>query len=161
VQRAVTAGSQLPVPLIQPEIGASYPKMNVHRYAPNNLVPLEDACVAAEGAQRGLPAIARQVLAFAADKGRLDANGRLHAYYQRRTGVPVGAAVLSSTGYACLGRLAASLGNRVAATALEPALAADMIALVDAPRAQAAPLYAAGPLLRAALALQAFPAGSP
>jgi hypothetical protein len=125
-------------------------------YAPNGVVVLEDSCSAAEGALRGVPQLGKQVLEFAGKPERRDANGRLFAYYHRKDGRPLGEAVLSSTGYACLARVAvAQKDTRVLGT-LKAALVADMQALADAPREQAAPLYAAGPLLLAADALNAL-----
>jgi hypothetical protein len=155
VQRAV-APAKLLVPLVQPAVGKDFPNLNVHRYAPNNVVSLEDSCLAAEAAQRGLPEVARGVLAFTAGDGRHNEDGRLFAYFHRRSGLPLGTQGLGSAGYACLGRLARSLNDRAAALALAPVLAADMAAIASAPPGQAAPLYGAGPLLRAAHALQAF-----
>jgi hypothetical protein len=155
IQRAATPGKLL-LPVIQPELGAHFAGMGAQRYAPNDVVALADSCAGAEGAQRGLPNVARGVLAFAGDSSRLDADGRLYAYYQRKSGQPVGDAVLGSSGYACLARIAATLGDRNAASALQAALAGDMLALSAPGGGGGAPLYSAGPLLRAALALHAF-----
>jgi hypothetical protein len=155
LQRAVTP-SRLLVPMIQPELEAVLPGIGVTMYAPNGLVSLEDSCSAAEGSLRGVPALAKQVLEFAGKTERRDANGRLLAYYHRKDGRPLGAAVLSSTGYACLARLAAATKDRARLPSLRAALAGDMQALADAPQQQPAPLYAAGPLLLAAKALGAL-----
>jgi hypothetical protein len=154
IQRAVTP-SKLPAPLIQPDVGALFPDLGVHRYAPNDAVSLDDACAGAEGSQRGLPEVAHAVLAFAGDKTRRDANGRLYGYFHRVTGAPVGELTLSSTGYACLARLAVALKDATAAARLGRTLAGDMAGVAAAPD-DAARLYAAGPLLRAAHALRAF-----
>jgi hypothetical protein len=155
LQRAVTP-SKLLAPLVQPAIGAVLPGVGVSVYAPNGVVVLEDSCSAAEGALRGVPQLGKQILEFAGKPERRDANGRLFAYYHRKDGRPLGEAVLSSTGYACLARVAvAQKDTRVLGT-LKAALVADMQALADAPREQAAPLYAAGPLLLAADALNAL-----
>lgn len=155
VQRASTPGKLL-LPLVQPQFGDLFPGMFAQRFAPNDVVMLEESCAAAEGAQRGLPDVAKGVLAFTAGEGRMNADGRLYAYYDRRSGAPVGAAVLGSSGYACLGRLAVKLGDRKAAAALIPVLTGDMTAAAAPGGGGDAPLYNAGPLLRAALALGAF-----
>jgi hypothetical protein len=155
LQRAVTP-SKLLVPLVQPDINAVLPGVGVNLYAPNGVVVLEDSCSGAEGAQRGIPQLARNVLDFVARPERRDANGRLFAYYHRKDGRPVGETVLSSTGYACLTRMAAAAKDKKALAVLKPALLADVQALADAPGETAAPLYAAGPLLLAADALNAL-----
>lgn len=156
LQRAVTP-SKLLVPLVQPDIATVMPGLGVSLYAPNGLVSLDDSCAAAEGALRGVPQLAQNVLAFATGPGsgaRRDVNGRLFAYYHRKDGRPLGTQGLSSTGYACLGRLAAATRNKAALPALKAALAGDMESLAGG--GDAAPLYAAGPLLIAADALGAL-----
>lgn len=155
LQRAVTP-SRLMVPLIQPALNDVLPGINVNLYAPNGLVSLEDSCAAAEGALRGVPQLAKNVLEFAAKPDRRDTNGRLYAYFHRRDGRPLGEQGLSSTGYACLARVAAATRNRAILAALKPALAGDMLSLADASPPQPAPLYGAGPLLLAADALGAL-----
>jgi hypothetical protein len=155
LQRAVTP-SKLLVPLVQPDINTVLPGVGVNLYAPNGVVVLEDSCGGAEGAQRGVPQLARNVLDFVARPERRDANGRLFAYYHRKDGRPVGETVLSSTGYACLTRMAAAAKDKKALAVLKPALLGDVQALADAPGESAAPLYAAGPLLLAADALNAL-----
>ena len=155
LQRAATP-SKLLVPLVQPDINAVLPGIGVNLYAPNGVVVLDDSCSAAEGALRGVPQLGRNVLEFVGKPGRRDANGRLFAYYHRKDGRPVGEAVLSSTGYACLARVATALKDAKALAVIKPALLADIQGLADAPREQAAPLYAAGPLLLAADSLKAL-----
>jgi hypothetical protein len=155
LQRAVTP-SKLLVPLIQPSLNDVLPGIGVNLYAPSGMVSLEDSCAAAEGALRGVPQLAANVLAFAGGGGHSDANGRLYAYYHRKDGHALGEAVLSSTGYACLARIAAAQKDRKSLPALKAALMGDMSALADAPQQQAAPLYAAGPMLLSADALGAL-----
>lgn len=155
LQRAVTP-SKLLVPVVQPSLNDVMPGIGVNLYAPNGLVSLEDSCAAAEGALRGLPQLASNVLTFAADRERLDANGRLRAYYHRKDGRVLGEQVLSSTGYACLARLAAAQKDKKSLPPLKAALLADMQSLADAPQQQAAPLYGAGPMLLSAEALGAL-----
>lgn len=155
LQRAVTP-SKLLVPLIQPGINDLLPGLGFNLYAPNGMLSLEDSCSAAEGALRGVPQLARNVLDFVAKPGRRDANGRLFAYYHRRDGRPLGDPVLSGTGYACLARIAVASKDRAALPPLKAVLLGDMQALSDAPQQQAAPLYSAGPLLLAADALGAL-----
>ncbi len=155
IQRAVSP-SKLLLPVIQPGLGEHFAGMGAQRYAPDDVVVLEDSCLGAEGAQRGLPDVAKGVLAFTGDGSRLNADGRLYAYYQRKSGKPVGDAVLGSSGYACLARIAANFGDRNAASALQAALTGDMLALAAPGGGGGAPLYSAGPLLRAAYALHAF-----
>lgn len=155
LQRAVSP-SKLLLPVIQPEVGAEFPGMNAQRYAPNNLVSLEDSCLATEGAMRGMPALAQSMLGFAAEPARRDDTGRLYGYYHRNTGKPAGKAPLGSAGYACLARVAVGLNDRKSAASFDTALAGDMLALAAAEPDEGAPLYSAGPLLRAAVALRAF-----
>jgi hypothetical protein len=155
LQRAVTP-SRLLVPLIQPSLNDVLPGIGVNLYAPNGLVALEDSCAAAEGAARGVPQLAKNVLAFAADGSRRDANGRLYAYFHRRDGRPLGEQVLSSTGYACLARIAAAQKDTKSLPALKAALLGDMQVLADTPQQSNAPLYGAGPMLLAAEALGAL-----
>jgi hypothetical protein len=155
LQRAVSP-SKLLVPVIQPEVGSDFPGMDAQRYAPNNLVSLEDSCLATEGALRGMPDLARSMLSFAAEPARKDDTGRLYGYYHRATGKPAGKAPLGSAGYACLARVAVGLNDRKSAASFEMALTGDMLALAAMPRDEGAPLYSAGPLLRAAVALGAF-----
>jgi hypothetical protein len=155
LQRAVTP-SKLLTPLIQPGIAAVVPGFDAALYAPNGLVALEDSCAAAEATLRGVPQLARNVLEFAAAPARRNADGRLHAYYHRQDGRPLGDAVLSSTGYACLVRIAAARRDRALLPDLLATLTGDLRALADAPGRQAAPLYAAGPMLLAADALGAL-----
>jgi len=155
LQRAV-APSKLMVPLIQPALNEVMPGLGVNLYAPNGVVALEDSCGAAEGALRGVPQLAANVLAFAGVPERRDANGRLHAYYHRKDGRALGEHALSSTGYACLARLAVAQKDRKSLPALKTVLLGDMQALADTPQQQAAPLYAAGPLLLTAEALGAL-----
>ncbi len=155
LQRAVTP-SKLLVPLVQPALNEVMPGIGLNLYAPNGLVSLEDSCTAAEGALRGLPQLAAGVLAFAGAPERRDANGRLYAYYHRKDGHALGEAVLSSTGYACLARIAAAQKDRKGLPLFKATLLGDISSLADAPQRQAAPLYAAGPLLLSADALGAL-----
>jgi len=155
LQRAVSP-SKLLLPVIQPEMGAGFPGLDTQRYAPNNLVSLEDSCLATEGSMRGMPALAQSMLAFAAEPSRRDDTGRLYGYYHRNTGKAAGKAPLGSAGYACLARVAVGMNNRKSAASFDLALTGDMLTLAAAPRDEGAPLYSAGPLLRAAVALRAF-----
>lgn len=155
LQRAVTP-SKLLVPLIQPALNEVMPGLGVNLYAPNGMVALDDSCSAAEGALRGVPQLAKNVLEFAAKPGRRNANGRLYAYYHRKDGRTLGDHVLSTTGYACLARLAAATRDKAGVSALKAALLGDMQALADSSRPQTAPLYGAGPLLLTADALGAL-----
>jgi hypothetical protein len=155
LQRAQTMPTRLLVPLVQPGINEVLPGVGVSIYAPNGVVALEDSCNAAEAAQRGVPQLARNVLDFATKADHRDANGRPFAYFHRKDGRPVGATVLSSTGVACLARLAAATRDRKALDALKAALVGDLLALADSTET-AAPLYAAGPLLLAADDLNAL-----
>jgi hypothetical protein len=154
LQRAVTP-SKLLAPLVQPAINDVLPGVGVSLYAPNGIVVLEDSCGAAESAARGMPPLARNVLDFAAKAEHRDANGRLFAYYHRKDGRPVGTTVLSSTGYACLARLASAAKDRKTLDGLKAAFVGDLLALAEGTD-QAAPLYAAGPLLLAADELKAL-----
>jgi hypothetical protein len=155
LQRSVTP-SRLLAPLVMPDLNEVLPGINLSIYAPNGLVSLEDSCTGAEGAARGNPQLAKNVLEFAGKPARLDRNGRLFAYYDRRDGHTLGEQVLSTTGYACLARLAAATKDRASIAKLKPVLLGDIHALLDASQTQAAPLYGAGPLLLAADALNAL-----
>jgi hypothetical protein len=149
-------GTGLLNPLIVPEIGATYPGQGVEVFAPNGLTSLAESCDAAEAAVRGRPKLAQGVLDFVGKRGRRHATGRLYAYFDAGDGGPRGAQTLSTTGYACLGQLAAMLGDNGAWDRLEPQLLLDMETLPSMALSSEAPLYAAGPLLRAALAAGAY-----
>lgn len=155
VERA-RARSGLLKPLIQPEVAATYPDLDVAQYAPNGHVSLNDSCAGAEGAVRGRPPLADAVLAFARDDDHAVRTGRLFAYFRADDGEPVGIAELSSTGYACLGRLAAARNDRRTFRTLAPFLQLSMRNIADVPSAQVAPLYDGGQLLLAAYAAGAF-----
>ena len=148
--------SKLLYPLIQPEVGATYPGLGLDVYGPNGLVPLEDSCTAAEGAVRGIPRLAARVLDFATARSHRNRYGRIYAYFDGREGDPVGEGALSSTAYACLGQLAAALDDSGAWKRIEPQLLDDMRPVATLAASQAAPLYAAAPMLRAAYAAGAF-----
>jgi hypothetical protein len=155
VERARTRSGLLK-PLIQPEVAATYPDLDVALYAPNGHASLHDSCAAAEGAARGRPQVADAVLAFARDDDHAVRTGRLFAYFRADDGEPVGIAELSSTGYACLGRLAAARDDRRTFRTLVPFLQLSMRNIADVPSAQIAPLYDGGQLLLAAYAAGAF-----
>lgn len=155
LDRAV-APSRLLYPLVVPEIGATWPGQGVDVFAPNGMVSLEDSCDAAEAAVRGKAKLAQGVLKFAGARGHRNAFGRLHAYYDANDGDPRGEQSLSTTGYACLGRLAALLGDDGAWERLEPQLLNDMNTLPTMALSNDAPLYSAGPLLLAARAAGAL-----
>jgi hypothetical protein len=144
------APSGLLYPVIQPEIGATYPGAGLDAYAPNGITPLEDACHGAAGAVAGLPQLGRGVLDFVAPRARA---GKLRAFYSTDDGTTAGdAPPLGASGNACLVSLAVALGNADALATLDPRLAADMQALAKS-RAQ---LPTAGALLLAAQARGAF-----
>lgn len=153
--RAVSP-ARLLYPLIQPEIGATYPGLGLEVHGPNGLTALGDSCEAADAAIRGAPALAHGVLDFATDRAGRNRYGRLLNYHDGARGTPIGDAALSASGYACLGRLAAALGDQGAWDALEPQLVADLDPPPTVALSSEAPLYAAGPQLRAALATGVF-----
>lgn len=155
LERALSP-SRLLYPLVVPEIGATWPGQGVDVFAPNGLVALEDSCDAAEAAVRGRPKLGKGVLKFAGARGHRNAFGRLHAYYDANDGDPRGEQSLSTTGYACLGRLAAMLDDDGAWERLEPQLLADMGTLPTMALSNDAPLYSAGPLLLTAWAAGAL-----
>ena len=148
LEHAVTP-SHLLLPVIQPEIGASYPGTGLELYAPNSLSSLEDSCLGAEGATAALPNIASGLLEFAVAQAR---KGALRALYSTEDGRAGGELPLSGAGYACLDRLAATLGQGDALAVLDPRVTAAMQALART-RTQ---LPTAGPLLLAAQARGAF-----
>jgi len=148
LERAATP-SRLLLPVIQPEVGATFPGAGVDLYAPNGVASLEDSCLGAEGAVRGRGALGGGLLDFVLAAAR---GGRLQGLYSIDDGAAVGAAPLSGAGYACLTRLAAALGRSDALALLDPRLTAEMTALARS----RSPLAAAGPLLLAAAARGAF-----
>lgn len=150
------APSGLLKPLIQPEVAATFPELNVAAYAPDGFAALLDSCQGAEGAVGGRPALADALLDFARDGDHAAGSGRLYAYFRAGDGEPTGITELSSGGYACLARLAAGRGDRRAFAALAPWLTLAMRDVTRVPSAQMAPLYDGGQLLLAAHAAGAF-----
>lgn len=148
-------------PVIQPEVGAGFPEMGLETYAPNDVTPLEDACLGAEGVARGRPRIGHGVLDFVLDRDHRRRGDKLWAYYDARSGAPVGDNSLSGTGYACLARLAVALGRRDALAALLPPLREEMQRLGEVPQLSEAFLYSAGPMLLAAHAVGALASPRP
>jgi hypothetical protein len=155
VERTVSP-SRLLYPLIQPEVGAGFPDMGVEAYAPNNLAPLEDACLGAEGAARGAPRVGQRILDFVGEGSHTRYGGKLFAYYDAQTGDPVAGKSLSGPGYACLVRLAVALGRGGSLERLLPPFADEMQRLAEVPQLSEAFLYSAGPMLLAAHAAGAF-----
>jgi hypothetical protein len=152
LERAATP-SRLLLPVIQPEVGATFPGAGLDVYAPNGLSSLEDSCLAVEGAASGLPKLAAGLLDFAVERAA-KSGGRLRAYYSVEDGGSAGDAPLSANGYACLTRLAAARNHADALAVLDPRLLSEMQALAGAKgRAQ---LASAGSLLLAAQARGAF-----
>jgi len=149
LERAATP-SHLLLPVIQPEVGANYPGAGLEVYAPNGIAPLEDSCLGAEGAARGLPNLAAGLLDFAvAHAGK--AGGRLSAFYSVEDGLAAGDAPLSAGGYACLSRLASARGHAEALAVLDPRLLSEMQSA-----ARNRSFATAGSLLLAAYAREAF-----
>lgn len=149
----------LAYPVIQPADPAVYRGLKVNAYAPNGAVVLEDACAAAEGALRGRPELARNLLKFTEHYERRDETGRLYAYYRHADGKPIGKRPLSSVGYACLVRVAAAAGDRARLADFDMVLRGDMRAVAQQPGET--PLMVAGPLLLAAQASGALAAPAP
>jgi hypothetical protein len=146
----------LAYPVIQPAEAAVYPGLKLGAYAPNGALVLEDACAAAEGTLRGRPELGRNVLKFTENYERRDDTGRMYAYYRLADGKPMGKRMLSSTGYACLVRVAAALNDRARLADFDMALRGDIHALAQNPGET--PLMVAGPLLLAAQAAGAISA---
>lgn len=154
IERA-RAPSAMLYPIIQPEVGATYPDLAVTAYAPNGIASLAEACSGATGVVRGRPEIAANLLAFA---GRADTtrSGRLYGYYQVQSGDRVGLAELNATGYACLGLLAAQRNDARAFRKLMPWLLEGMRDVTRVPSAQTAPLHEGAQQLLTAYAAGAF-----
>jgi hypothetical protein len=150
-----SAGNGLLRLVVIPELSETWAELALRSFAPNDVTSLEDSCLAAEAAVRGRPHVARSVLAFALDSEHSNFLGRLFAYFDVATGEPVGDALLTPTGYACLMRVAVALGDREAVAGIGSWFTRDLELLAGEPNAHPAPLYAAGPLLLAAQALQA------
>jgi hypothetical protein len=151
IERTATPGGLL-YPVIQPEVGATYPGAALDVYAPNGLSPLEDSCLGAEGAVGGLPRVAGGLIEFTVQHAQKGA--RLRAFYSTEDGSAGGDAVLSPAGTACLVRLASALDHAAALAVLDPRLTAELQAL-SGPKARAL-MPTAGPLLLAAHARGAF-----
>ncbi len=160
IERAV-APSGLLNPVIQPEVGAGFPEMGVETFAPNNLAPLEDACLGAEGVARSAPRVGGRLLDFIGQGAHKRYGGKLWAYYDAQSGEPIGSKGLSGTGYACLVRLAVALDRRDALAQLLGPFGGEMQRLGEVPQLSEAFLYSAGPMLLAAHAAGALtsPAG--
>jgi hypothetical protein len=112
--------SGLLYPLVQPEIGATYPGLDVDVYAPNGIVALEESCRGAVSAAKGQPEVARGVLEFA--RTRAGEPDELYAYFGAEDGKRTADEHLSDAGYACLATLAITLGDAEHMDALEDAL---------------------------------------
>ena len=151
LERTATPSGLL-YPVIQPEVGATYPGASLDVYAPNGLSPLEDSCLGAEGAVGGMPKLAASLLDFSVQRGAKGA--RLKAFYSVDDGGAGGESALSANGTACLSRLASALNHAEAAALLDPRLAAELQAAAS-PKARAQ-LPTVGPLLLAAQARGAF-----
>lgn len=151
-------------PVTQPEVGAGFPEMGLETYAPNGVTPLEDSCLGAEGVARGAAHVGHAVLDFVLERGHRRRGGKLWAYYDARSGAPVGDKSLAGTGYACLARLAVALDRGDALAALLSPLREEMQRLGEVPQLSEAFLYSAGPMLLAAQAVGALtpaPASAP
>lgn len=148
LDRAATP-SQLLLPVIQPEVGATYPGAGLELYAPNGVTSLEDACLAAEGSVRGRSATARGLLEFTRAAA---AKGRLRALYSVEDRSAASEAPLSAAGTGCLARLAAALGDDASLKVLDPRLAAELQSYGGKGRDP----VTAGPVLLAAHARGAF-----
>jgi hypothetical protein len=110
-----TGAAHLLRPLVQPEIGATWSAAGIaETVAPNNLTPLEDSCLGAEGVAGSNAGLGHALLAFAAAQ-----KGGLKAFYNVDTGAAGGDAPLGVTGLACLERLAGSLDDGRATGALD------------------------------------------
>lgn len=147
-------------PMILPEVNETWADLTQRTFAPNNVAPLEESCLAAEGAVRGRPQVARKLLSFALDPDHSNFLGRLYAYFDVASGEPIGDTLLTPTGYACFVRLAAAVGDKKALATLGGWFTRDLESIAGEPKTHPAPLYAAGPLLLAAQALNALPPGS-
>lgn len=145
-----TTPSQLLLPVIQPEVGATYPGAGLELYAPNGIASLEDSCLGAEGSVRGRSATARGLLEFTRAAA---AKGRLRALYSIEDGSPSGDAPLGGPGIGCLARLGAALGDDASLKIIDPRLAAELQALGGGKGREA---VTAGPVLLAAHARGAF-----
>ena len=155
LERALAPAGVL-YPLVQPEVGATYPDLAVMLYAPNGYAPLADSCFAAAGALRSNPKLPDRVLDFAGDGDHAARFGRLYAYFRIDDGEPIGKSELSSEGYACLGALAAAREDRGAFKGFLPFLLLAMRDLTSVPSIQMAPFYDGSQLLLTAYAAGAF-----
>jgi hypothetical protein len=113
VVRKAVAPSGLLYDLLQPELKTLYPELDVVAFSPNDIVQFSNcACVAATIA-RGLPQVARRVLAFALDRMQ-----DLRIFYFGRTGEPVNDRPAGIFELCTLARLAMGLGSPDSAAAI-------------------------------------------
>lgn len=96
--------------MVQPDIGTLIPELDLTFFAPNGVVQVNNSCVIAESVAQGDPETARRTLQFAL--GRLRG---LRRHYNVITGAAVGQREAGITTLTCLARLAARLGDQIAA----------------------------------------------
>ena len=150
------APSGLLYPISEPEIGLAYPGVNGDVFGPRNIAALEDACYAAEGALKGKPEAARNVVNFVTGKRHQGGPLGLYAYYQGESGDPTSDVPLSTTGFACLMRLAVGVHDGSAVKDLSPYFMPQLQMTAQMLEVQPAPLYVAGPMLMTMYAMGAF-----
>jgi len=118
VVKLAAAPSGLLYDIIQPEVATLYPELNLAAFSPNDVIQFSNCCTTAMSVSRGLPNVARKVLAFALN--RLD---DLRVYYLGRTGEPFNDKSAAVYEYSVLARLAARAGaNGAAATVADRAM---------------------------------------
>jgi len=100
------APSGLLYDMVQPEVKTLFPELNLAAFSPNDVIQLSNCCTTAITVARGLPAVARKVLAFAL--GRMD---DLRTYYLGRDGAPLNDKAANISEYNTLVRLAAALAS--------------------------------------------------
>jgi hypothetical protein len=118
VIKMAVAPSDLLYDVIQPEVATLYPELNLAAFSPNDVIQLSNCGATSLSVAKGLPAIARKVLAFA-----LNRLSDLRVYYIGRTGEPYNAKAAAVYEYSILARLAARMNAHLpAATIAERAM---------------------------------------
>jgi len=92
--------------LLQPELKTLYPELDVVAFSPNDIIQFSNCCTTANTIAKGLPNIARRVLAFA-----LNRLTDLRVFYYGRSGQPVNDRAASLAEFSALARLALLLND--------------------------------------------------
>jgi hypothetical protein len=111
--KMAVAPSGLIYDLLQPELKTLYPELDVVAFSPNDIIQFCNCCTTANTIAKGLPNIARRLLAFALN--RLD---DLRVFYYGRSGQPVNDRPASLAEFSALARLALLLNDAPSAATI-------------------------------------------